>query len=108
MKTFKEFSAICESVGADVTGPVPRPPIKIKTSAITGPVGQSIKRPSGFKPQKPSLMGQIGKAMNTPIGRFAVNNVLRRMPHVKAASVINAGPVADGTLDAARQKGYLK
>ena len=111
MKTFKEFSDICESIaGALPNKPTiapPKAPSKV-SSNIRGPVGQAVLRPVGFKPQKPSLIGQIGRLANTPVGRFAMNNVLRRMPHVKAASVVNAGPVADGTLDAARQKGYLK
>jgi len=104
MKTFREFSDICEAI----VGPVLGPPIQRPTISTTK---VTTKKPAGFikpKPQKPSLMRQIGRLANTPVGRFAMNNVLRRMPYVKAASVVNAGPVADGTLDAARQKGYLK
>ena len=117
MKTFKEFINICETIA----GPLPKPTIasSIASSKIKGPVmGPSIQRPPAgsisnvrppnVRPQKPSLMGELGRAVNTPVGRFAVNQVLRRMPHAKAASVINAGPVADGTLDAARKRGDLK
>ena len=104
MKTFREFLDICENI----VGPLPKP--TIATSKIKGPIGPAVQRPAGLnpKPQRPSLMGQLGRAVNTPVGRFAVNQVLRRMPHVKAASVVNAGPVADGTLDAARKRGDLK
>ena len=105
MKTFREFIDICETIA----GPLHKP--TIATSKIKGPVmGQAIQRPSGsnVRPQKPSLMGQIGRAVNTPVGRFVTSQVLNRIPHAKAASVINAGPVADGTLDAARRRGDLK
>lgn len=109
MKTFKEFVYICETIA----GPLPKP--TIAASKIKGPAGPAIRPParpaepiSNVRPQKPSLMGQIGRAVNTPVGRFVTSQVLNRIPHAKAASVINAGPVADGTLDAARRRGDLK
>jgi len=108
MKTFREFVDICESIA----GVVAANRATIPTLKIKGPVfdnmGSVPRRPVNPKPQKPNLIGQLGRAVNTPVGGFVVNQVLRRIPHVKAASVINAGSVADGTLDAARKRGDLK
>jgi len=61
-----------------------------------------------LRPLKALPGGSLYSTGASPMAQNVVN-IAKRVPHVAAAAVgLNAGRVADGTLDAARKRGDLK